>query len=192
MKSYLVLTILVGILMVSCSRKSSNDDAARMDSRATAADGTKSNESSSPEPEQQQKLENSGVPLPAGASSSPARAQPKNPSFYDQRTGQIKDLPTYPNSSVINMQLGPLQESDTAMFVLRTSDPLNKVSDFYIRAAKSNGWEVADELNEPDIFKLQLRKGTQHEGLVQAKRQEQYGFTDIAISRIERPPQPKE
>lgn len=131
------------------------------------------------------------APAPAaGASPPPAAAQTgrvKMPSFFDPQAGAIKDLPSYPGSRPVNVQYGPLSGADMAMIVSETTVPMEKITQFYDRAVKSNGWTVASEMREPEKYRLDLKKGNKDAGTVQVTKAQGAGLVTIAISRTQAP-----
>lgn len=126
---------------------------------------------------------------------SPAAAKPaefKVPEFIDSNTGQIKDLPSYPQATRVSIQYGPLQGTQTAMIVLQTKDSVDKIAAFYDRAIKTNGWKIVSDQRDQDVMKIEVHKGDKHEGLVRVIKDEKTGFVNIGLSRVEKPEQPKQ
>lgn len=125
----------------------------------------------------------------AAASGQPANPQDKKdipaPSFLNG--ADIKDLPKYKRSQVMNAQVGPINGINSALFLLSTPDSVEKVSTFYDSAIKSNGWSVASNLKDPESVEYTLTKGTRDEAMVRIKRDNQSGITVITLSRAEVP-----
>ena len=111
----------------------------------------------------------------------------KLPSFMDERTGEIKDLPAYPGSYRTNAQYGPDRGMNVALVALQTVDSVDKIAAFYNNAIKSNGWTVVSKAQEPELYKIELKKGDIHYGSVQAQKNPLASTVDILLSRIERP-----
>jgi len=128
-------------------------------------------------------------PVAPPASEPPQR---KTPAFIDEKTGQIKDLPDYPESLRTNAQVGPMDGLATAMFVSEAKDAIEPIVKFYDQVAKREGWQVVTRVLESDNYKIELQKGELHEGLVQVRRDSQTGVTTIVISRVEKSPEPKQ
>lgn len=122
----------------------------------------------------------------------PAPAQIVTPSFIDSKNGDVKDLPNYPSAQRTNVQMGPMEDVSTALFVLETKDQVEPVAKFYDQIAKSQGWQVITRILETDHYTIELQKGELHEGKVQVRRDPQTNKTTIVISRIEKKPQPKQ
>ncbi|HLG14489.1 MAG TPA: hypothetical protein VJH03_08310 [Blastocatellia bacterium] len=115
----------------------------------------------------------------------------KLPSFIDPKTGEIKDLPSFPSARRTNAMFGPIQGVQSGMLVLQTNTPIEKVAEFYEKAIKKMGWKVASALRDPEVYKWELKKGERDEALVQVKK-ETGGRISIVLSRLEKPPQPKQ
>ena len=124
----------------------------------------------------------------AARNSNSQAAQFKLPLFIDERTGEIKDLPTYPGAYRSNAQYGPQKGADSAFVALQTGDSIEKVAAFYNNAIKSNGWTVSTTTHEPEFYQIDFKKGDTHQGTVQARKNPQTGYVDIGLSRVEWPP----
>jgi hypothetical protein len=123
---------------------------------------------------------------PAGAATPPAPAQPgpmKIPAFFDAQKGAIKDLPSYPESMNVNVQYGPLSNAEMATIVSETSGSMEKITQFYDKAIKSNGWTVSSETRETDRYRMNLKKGDKDAGTVQVTRNAQSKAITIVVSR---------
>ena len=129
---------------------------------------------------------------PAGGQ---AQSQPEKfrvPPFLDQVTGQIKDLPSYPQANRVNMQYGPMQGQDTLSMVLETGDSMDKIVAFYEKAIKSNGWTVSDKLKDAELSNWTLKKGNDSEAKIEVRKNPQTNTMYIAIARTQAQPQPKQ
>lgn len=125
-------------------------------------------------------------PPPSAAAPEPAPSQPtaiRLPAFFDAQKGAIKDLPSYPDSIRINVQYGPLSGAEMAMIVSQTGGPMAKITEFYDRAVKSNGWTIESETREPEKYRLNLRKGDKDAGTVEVTPDAAGKRLTIAISR---------
>jgi hypothetical protein len=94
------------------------------------------------------------------------------PSFLVPGSSEIKDLPRYKRSQIVNAQYGPLNGVSSAMLVFSSPDTVDKIGAFYESAFKSNT----------------LRKGARDEALVRIRKDTQSGSTVIMLSRAELPP----
>lgn len=113
----------------------------------------------------------------------------KYPSFMDETTGRLKDLPEYPGAARTNMQYGPQNGLDTAAIVLRTGDSLEKIAAYYDKAAKDNGWTVSSRASDKSFYKVELKKGDSNRATVQAGKDQGANTVTIGITRFELPPQ---
>ncbi|MCI0486659.1 MAG: hypothetical protein L0229_08675 [Blastocatellia bacterium] len=130
---------------------------------------------------------NANAPGAAAQNSNSQSARSKLPSFMDERTGEIKDLPSYPGSYRTNAQYGPDRGINRAFVALQTSDSVDRIAAFYNDAIKSNGWTVVNTLHEPELYKIEFKKGDNDQGSVQAQKNPLASTVDIVLSRIERP-----
>jgi hypothetical protein len=110
------------------------------------------------------------------------------PSFLVPGSSEIKDLPRYKRSQIVNAQYGPLNGVSSAMLVFSSPDTVDKIGAFYESAFKSNGWTVITNLKDPENFEYTLRKGARDEALVRIRKDTQSGSTVIMLSRAELPP----
>lgn len=134
---------------------------------------------------------------PSGSQPPPAASQTvpfKVPAFLDQATGQIKDLPSYPQAMRQNIQYGPVQDQelikDTMALLLVTSDEMNKIADFYDKSIKSNGWTVVDRLRDPELSQWILKKGNDNEAKVEVRKDPASKSMFIALARTQTQPKP--
>ena len=115
----------------------------------------------------------------------PQRPGFKSPSFLDQATGEIKDLPYYPRAVRVNAQIGPMQGVNMASFVFQTRDPMDKVTAFYEQAIKKNHWTVIEKKIDPELSEWNLQKG-EDGAKVQVKKDPQTGALNIMLVRGEK------
>jgi hypothetical protein len=132
------------------------------------------------------------IPPPAAPQQTPFKA----PEFLDQTTGEIKDLPSYPNAVRQNIQYGPVQDQDkmkdTMALLLATGDPMNKIADFYDKAVKSNGWTVSDKLRDQELSQWVLKKGNDNEAKVEIRKDPKSNAMFIALARTQTLTTPKQ
>jgi hypothetical protein len=192
MKFYSLLIILLCLIPVACGNKKPAYSEIQTDKDGRPVNQN-SNQETAAASEDQAAEGQTSPPQPQGQQPAPAAAQPapfKVPEFFDMNTGQIKDIPSYPRSTRVSVQYGPLQGTQSAMIILQTGDPVEKIAEFYDRAIKSNGWKVVSDQRARDIMKIELQKGDRGEGLVRVIKDERTGVINIGLSRIEKPAQP--
>jgi hypothetical protein len=129
----------------------------------------------------------------AGLTNTPQQNPPQEkkdmqpPSFLVAGQSEIKDLPKYKKSNIINAQIGPINGVSTAMFIFESRDSVEMIGEFYEKAFKSNGWELITKVKDPDSFEYTLAKGDRDEALVRIKKDPQVGSSFIMLSRMEKP-----
>lgn len=127
---------------------------------------------------------------PAPEAAQPAPASPpaafKSPSFLDQASGGIRDLPAYPNANRISVQLGPMQGLNTMSLGFTTTDSMDKIAAFYEKVIKDNKWTVIDKLIDPEFSEWSLKKGEDHNAKVQVKKDQQTSALNIVMVRTEK------
>ncbi len=134
------------------------------------------------------------VQPPTNSSSQSAQSQQVQvPSFMDTIKGEARDLPKYPNGTIINLRMGPdpNQKTETLSMALRTPDPMDKIAEFYDKAIKANGWTVVDTTRDPEISEWRLKKGDRSEGKVEIRKDPQAGGMVVIIVRTEKLPEPR-
>ena len=144
-------------------------------------------------PKTQNENQSSATPSAASEPATAVPSQPappsapafKTPSFINQNTGEIKDLPSYPNAVRTQAQIGPMQDANMASFVFMSRDPMDKITAFYERVIKSNGWQIIDKVIDPEHSEWNLRKGDEG-AKVQAKKDPQSGMISIMLVRGEK------
>jgi hypothetical protein len=110
------------------------------------------------------------------------------PGFFSPGSSEIKDLPKYKRSQILNAQVGPINGVNSALLLFSSPDTVEKISAFYESSFKSNGWMVVTNLKDPDSYEYTLRKGTSDEAMVRIKKDTQSGNTMIMLSRAQLPP----
>ena len=114
------------------------------------------------------------------------------PAFFDAQTGEVKDLPSYPNAQRTNIQYGPMEDgAEMASLVLVAAGSMDSVAAFYDKAIKSNGWEVTVRNRDPEFSEWRLKKGAKDEGRVIVKRDPAKGGLTIQIVRTSKPVEKK-
>ena len=126
------------------------------------------------------------IPSPGEADKAQA-VKNQLPSFLDPVSGQIRDLPNYPKSTRSNFQYGPISGVDTAIIVLQTGEPMEKLTAFYDREIKKHGWSVVSNTRDPEHYRWELKKGELDEAVVEIRKTDQFRFTGIALTRAKRP-----
>jgi hypothetical protein len=196
MKSFLAIIFAVILTSGACGKKPAYSDI-KTDQQGRPVDQNNNARPDAqppapPETTAQAPQATAAQPPTATAQTPPAQQEIKPPSFFDTNKGEISDLPNYPVAVRTNVQFGPVQGIPTAMIVLQTKDPVDKVAAFYDRAAKGKGWKVVNRLSDPEFFQLDVEKSKTQEGVVQVKKDSLTGQTIIVISRIEKPADMKE
>jgi hypothetical protein len=128
------------------------------------------------------------TPPASGSQPGPSPAEPekiKMPSFMNQ-AGGIKDLPSYPRAIRVNIQFGPIQQTNVMTLFLHTRDSMEKVQAFYTQVIKDNQWTVSDKLLDPELSEWTLKKGENNDAKVQAKKDPKTGSLEISIVRAEK------
>jgi hypothetical protein len=125
-----------------------------------------------------------GLQPPATNSAPPSAMNP--PSFWNPTTGEIKDLPSYPGGSRMNVQYGPLNGMDTGFIMLTTMDSMEKIAAYYDKAIKAQGWTVANKMADQEMYKVQLKKDANNEAIVQVEKQPQTKQLRIVLTRLQK------
>jgi hypothetical protein len=115
----------------------------------------------------------SATPLETAPQAAPNQAAGvPPPSFFDSKSGQIKDLPSYPRARRVRLGFGPMSGFETMILQLTTRDPIDKVVAFYDQAIKSNGWSVVENSHETNNYQWTLLKES-GQGVIQIAMQTQ-------------------
>src|ERR1041384_2262450 len=112
-------------------------------------------------------------------------AKPKMPSFLGAN-GSVKDMPSYPRASRVNVQIGPIEAAQVMTLLLQTTDPMEKIQSFYTEAIKENNGAVSYKLLDPEVAEWTLTKDERNNAKVQAKKDPQTGSIFISIVRAEK------
>jgi hypothetical protein len=129
-----------------------------------------------------------------GTAPEPATGKPL-PKFFDEKTGQIKDLPLIPRSKLVSLQYGPSGAYETMSLQVKTGEPFDKVTAFYDAAIKSAGWRITTNDRNPDTYTWRLVKGDDDGATLQVAKGAQASVifvTMVRLTRLEEPnPSPK-
>jgi hypothetical protein len=123
-----------------------------------------------------------------GGQNADSRPEPI-PAFFDQKTGQIKDLPLIPHSKVTALQYGPYGIYTSMSMQAKTAVPFDKVTEFYDNAVKSEGWKVVSNDRDGDAFIWRLAKGDEG-ATVQVSKSLQPNITYVNLNRLTPRPSP--
>lgn len=182
------LFVMVMTLLTGCARKPAYSD-------IDANRGTVKESQNQPNASQATSASPSSEPsATAPATSSPASTAsttttpppPKRPSFLDETTGGVKDLPSYPGAQRVNVQFGPVEGVNTMALGLRTKDSMDKITAFYEQVIKANKWTIVDKLKDPELSEWNLKKGEENSAKVQVKKDLASGTMNIVIVRGEK------
>jgi hypothetical protein len=184
-KVWLLAIVIASAISISCNRKPAYSDVEPEKGRAQASGQAEQS------PQTPASSEPAAAPAPPPAAPLPqdtvAKKEFKLPAFIDDRTGEIKDLPSYPNAIRTNASVGPIQDVEAATYVLEAGDSIEMIASFYDAAIRKNGWRVAARSKEADYFKLEMTKGGTSEAIVEARRDPSTNRRSIVLSRVERP-----
>ena len=175
---FVVLVFILGLGFISCGNKTAYRNV------NTSREVKEVNQNSDqPQPDRSGAVADQSNPSPATAAPQPQ--QPfKLPKFMVN--GQAKDLPNYPQALMKSIQYGPVQGTDTLSLVLETRDPIDKITAFYEKAIKSNGWTVEGKSINSEQAEWNLKKTFDNEGKVQVVKNPQSNAFNIVIVRTEK------
>ncbi len=125
------------------------------------------------------------------ASSPPSAQQFKTPTFMDQASGAIRDLPNYPGSIRTAIQIGPNQGFNVMTLALQTRDSMDRIAAFYKKAIKDNHWTVVNNTIDPEMSDWTLEKGAENSAKIQVKKDPATSRMSIIIVRGEKLPETK-
>src|SRR5262249_58816073 len=91
----------------------------------------------------------------------------RSPTFLDQATNGIKDLPNYPSSDRTGGRIGPVQDANVASFVLQSRDSMEKVRTFYEQVIKNQRWTIIDKTIDPELCEWRLSRGEDDSAKIQ-------------------------
>jgi hypothetical protein len=119
----------------------------------------------------------------------PQAAPTKVPTFFDATKRQIRDLPTFPQFSLENIRIGPIQGVEMVMMAGTAHGEFEAVVDFYDKAIKKNGWSVYFNTRDPGNFEWRMTKGSADEASVQVKVDKVSNQIQVGVMRGQRPAQ---
>ena len=183
---FMALAIAVGgSLSVSCERKPAYSEIQTKDSQRNASAEQRASSSA----EQPATPAAGDTPAnPEQPPETPAKAvEVRIPAFIDERTGEFRDLPSFPKAYRTNAQIGPIGGVESGLFLLSTTEPFQSIGEFYDRAIKKNGWIIVSQVRDPEHLRWELSKGKTSEALVEVKGEVDSNRKTIVLSRAERP-----
>ena len=187
--SFCWLVLLTTLLLAfGCSHKPAYSDIDTAKSPANNNHAGSSSNSSAPADAQQSSPAATSSNANSQAPQAQASTAPTMPSFMDPRTGVLKDLPQYPRAHRVSVQFGPMQGINTFSTALKTTDPMDKIADFYERVIKENKWTVVDKVRDPEFSEWTLSKSNDNSAKIQIKKDPQSSALDIIIVRGEKVP----
>src|SRR5262245_42401932 len=163
------------LLALSCENSGSHQETKDV---ATA-------ESAARQPDKELAAPPGGGPAPivtesaAPPASVPAPEERKPPSFWDAKTGEIKDLPKCPRSQVYQLRYGPVSGSETMMIMLQSKLSFDEAVGFYEKAVKQNGWSVDSYSRDPGSHSWRLSKGMSDGAGIDVKQDKLTGRTVV-------------
>jgi hypothetical protein len=131
------------------------------------------------------------APAPDAAQTPATPAPFKSPTFLDQASGGIKDLPAYPNAARVSVQIGPVEGVNTMSLIFVSGDPMEKIAAYYTRMIKEQKWTVSDKMIDPELSEWTLKKGEDNSAKVQVKKDQKTGAFNIVMVRGEQMEAPK-
>jgi hypothetical protein len=128
---------------------------------------------------------------PAGQAAAPTQAPAfRAPAFMDKAKGYPKDLPIYPAATIINVQYGPRENIDVYSVAMQTHDPMDKITAFYDKLVKSNGWTVANRTIDPEYSEWMLKKADDDEAKITVQKDQKAPRFIIVAARTSKPSPP--
>jgi hypothetical protein len=123
------------------------------------------------------------VPVPdsSPAPGASAAAGP-TPAYFDPKTGQIKNLPLYPGAKVRRVQYGPINGTPQVSLAALSTAPFEKVTAFYDKVVKDNGWTVDDSGRGENSYSWQLSRGQTDRAAIRVDK-EPMGRISISLAR---------
>ena len=192
---FFVISIIASLVSISCSHKPAYSNIqtdkeksqAQREALQKKAQQAEQSAGASPADPQAPSPESPEALLGGGSQASESKPAEIHPAFLNQRTGQFEDLPQYPRSVRTNVQIGPINGIESGLFVLETSDPIERIAEFYDNAIRKNGWRVVNNTRDKEYLKWELMKGKTSEAIVEVKSDAQSTRKAIILSRAERP-----
>jgi hypothetical protein len=185
--------LITGLLVSGCHFGKPAYDDVKVDKKTTGdtktAEPTATQNPESKEDPIAKAEKEAGIGNPPTPTTPPAEEKkvPQVPEFLDTAKGQIKDLPPFPKSRVVNVQYGPINGISSAMYIYQANETPENVAAFFEKSVTSNGWKILSRTKEPDNFEFTLGKGTRDEGIIRVKKDTQSKATVILLSRAQSP-----
>jgi hypothetical protein len=127
--------------------------------------------------------DSSVVPNPGSSDSSQASPAPgPTPSYFDPKTGQIRNLPLFPGAKVRKIQYGPINGTPQVTLQAMTRAPFEKVTAYYDKVVKDNGWAIDDSGPGENSYSWQLSRGQTDRAAIRVDK-EPLGRTSISLAR---------
>jgi hypothetical protein len=182
------LFVMVMTLLTGCARKPAyNEIDANRGTVKENQNQPNASQAASTSPSSEPSATEPATSSPASsASTTTTPPPPKRPSFLDEATGGVKDLPSYPGAHRVNVQFGPVEGVNTMALGLRTKDSMDKITAFYDQVIKANKWTIVDKLKDPELSEWNLKKGEENSAKVQVKKDLASGTMNIVIVRGEK------
>ena len=131
----------------------------------------------------EQEPNSSLLPVPDSSQSSgdPAVAA-ATPSYFDQKTGQIRNLPLFPGAKVRKVQYGPINGTPQVTLAALSTAPFDKITAFYDKVVKDNGWTIDDSGRGENSWTWQLSRGQTDRAAIRVDK-EPLGRVSISLAR---------
>ena len=184
MKVRLIVLLVAGLVTAACG------------ARGPAYKDINTNQQAPPAHPSTEAPAGQGLPNNANAASAASgQASPQArafhmPAFMDPVKGYPKDLPNYPAARMVNVQYGPVETADTFSVALQTIDAMDKISAFYDKMIKSNGWTVTSRVVDPEYSEWIMKKAADDEAKVTVRKDQQSGHFYIVAARTSKQSQP--
>lgn len=181
----LLLAVAAIVLSNGCKHKPAYSDIDANRTASSRAQSVNENSGTTPAPDAAPEL----PPAPASqppVSQAPPAQRFKSPSFIDQATGGIKDLPNYPRAKRSSIQIGPNQGFNVMALVFQTPDSMGLIAEFYQKAIKDNRWTVVASVIDPELSEWTIKKGEENTAKIEVKKDPATSKMNISILRAEK------
>jgi len=121
------------------------------------------------------------VPDSSQASGDPAVAA-ATPAYFDPKTGQIRNLPLFPGAKVRKVQYGPINGTPQVTLAALSAAPFDKITAFYDKVVKDNGWTIDDSGRGENSCTWQLSRGRTDRAAIRVDK-EPLGRVSISLAR---------
>ena len=132
-------------------------------------------------------------PNPAvGNDTSSTQAEPEHkpisyPDFFDTTKAQIKDLPTYPKSSINSVRIAPAGQPEAIVLLATAFGKFEEVVGFYDKEIKKNKWSVYFNTRDPEDVVWKMTKGSRDEAAIEVKLDKPRNQIQFGINRWRKP-----